>query len=152
MNGSQQWSTEDFEAMSWHDVHVHGFRILENSGENGTAELVFDIDYILEWINSEVGFSFVVAQASLQFHEIFDLKLALDYAQPSAGMCAFSLAGIERELVTYPTGHASYKWRLGINWPIGEITFSSPGYTQRLVGQPHTQAVQSLNSAQRIPT
>jgi len=135
--------------MSWHDVHVHGFRIIENEGENGTAELALDIDYILEWISSEVGFKFVVAQASLQFHEVFGLKLIPDYARPTAGMCAFSIAGIERELVTYPTGYISYKWRLPINWPAGEIVFSSPGFTQRLVGQPYTQADQSLSPSQR---
>jgi len=149
MSASQEWSTKDFEAMSWHDVHVHGFRIVENPGESGTAELILDIDYILEWLSGDAGFSFIVAQASLQFHEVFGLKLMLDYVQPSAGMCAFSLAGIQRELVTYPTGHTSYNWRLAVNWPTGEMTFSSPGYTQRLVGQPRTQAAQSLDPAER---
>jgi len=149
MNASQEWSTQDFEVMSWHDVHVHGFRIVDCDEANGTAELVLDIDYILEWLSSEVGISFVVAQASLQFHEVFGLKFTLDYAQPTAGMCAFSLAGIERELVTYPAGHTSYRWRLPINWPAGEIVFSSPGFAQRLVGQPCTQASQSLSPSQR---
>lgn len=144
-----EWSTKDFEAMSWHDMHVHGLRIVENPGDNGTAELVLDIDYILEWVKSGSSFSFIVAQASLRFHEVFGLRFTLDYAQPSAGMCAFSLAGIERERLTYPTGYASYNWRLPINWPAGEIEFQSTGFIQRLIGQSYTQASQSLSRSQR---
>jgi hypothetical protein len=150
MNSRSSWSTDDFDAMSWHDVHVHGLRIIENEGDDGSAELLLDIDYILEWIKSEEGFSFVVAQATLQFHKAFGLKLSVDYATPSAGMCAFSLAGIERELVTYPTGHTSFKWSMAINWPSGSIEFEAPGFTQRICGQPVRQSGQWLAPAQRI--
>ena len=149
MSHLKRWSTKDFDEMSWHDVHVHGFRIIENAGNSGTAELILDIDYILEWQSNGPQFSFVVAQASLQFHEIFGLKFTLDYAQCGAGMCAFSLAGIERELIMHPAGHASYQWRLIVNWPVGEITFESPGFTQSLTGPSYTQASQSLAFAQR---
>ncbi len=150
MSVVDRWSTGDFENMSWHDVSVHGFRIVQNDGNNGTAELVFDIDYILEWLKAEGKFNFVVAQACLQFHEVFGLKFTLDYASPTAGMCAFSLDGIEREVVTYVTGHTSYKWTLRINWPHGQIEFTSPGFTQWLVGERHTQSAQSLQPAQRV--
>jgi len=109
MNHRTEWKTEDFDDMSWHDVHVHGLRIVQNEGDDGSAELFLDIDYILEWLEGEGHFNFVVAQTTLQFHNVFGLRLSLDYVKPSAGMCAFSLAGIERELVTYPTGHTSYK-------------------------------------------
>ncbi|MBD8882259.1 hypothetical protein IHE49_17390 [Rhodanobacter sp. 7MK24] len=149
MDHRTNWSNEDFDAMSWHDVHVHGLRIVENEDDDGSAELLLDIDYILEWIKGEEGFSFVVAQATLQFHKVFGLKLSIDYATPSAGMCAFSLASIERELVTYPTGHTSFKWSMGINWPSGSIEFEAPGFTQRTCGQPVTQSGQWLASAQR---
>ena len=149
MTHSTRWSTDDFEEMSWHDVHVHGFQIVQNDGENGTAELVLDIDYILEWRENENKFSFVVAQASLRFHEVFGLKLTLDYATPTAGMCPFSLAGIEREPRVFPTSYTSYKWRLGINWPAGEIEFQSPGFTQSLTGKLYTQPSQWLEPSQR---
>jgi hypothetical protein len=45
MNPRTSWSTDDFEEMSWHDVHVHGLRIVENDGNDGSAELFLDIDY-----------------------------------------------------------------------------------------------------------
>jgi hypothetical protein len=149
MNHRAIWSTEDFDDMSWHDVHVHGLRIVGNDGGDGTAELVFDIDYILEWIKCDDHFNFVVAQATLQFHRIFGLQISLDYKKPSAGMCAFSLAGIEREQVATSTGQISYTWSMNINWPSGKIAFESPGYTQRVTGKLITQARQSLAPAQR---
>ena len=145
----RQWTTEDFEDLSWHDVHVHGFRLIENGGDTSSAELLLDIDFIHEWIKGEPYYSFVIAQASLQFHEVFDLKFSLDYAQVSAGMCPFSIAGIERELVTFPNGHTSYKWRLDVNWPVGQMEFQSRGFTQVLVGQAYTRQRQSLEPAQR---
>ncbi len=73
-----RWHTADFETLQWHDVHVHGFRILAD--ERGTAELVLDIDFILEWIRGDDDrFRFRIAQAMLQFHEVFGLRFALDY-------------------------------------------------------------------------
>ncbi|MDR0770983.1 MAG: hypothetical protein LBE75_07265 [Burkholderiales bacterium] len=147
-----QWSTDDFDVMSWHDVHFHGFRLIQNESDSGTAELIFDIDYILEWINVDGTFKFLVAQARLQFHEVFDLTLALDYVSPNAGMCPFSISGIVRERVTYPTGYVSYRWRLEVNWPAGEIEFESPGFTQTLVGKPYTQTSQDIEPSQRTYT
>jgi len=149
MTQRMRWNTDDFDEMSWHDVHVHGFEIVRNEGENGTAELILDIDYILEWLKNEGKISFVLAQASLRFHEVFGLRLALDYVKPTAGMCAFSLAGIERERLVFPTGYASYKWKLPINWPVGEIEFQSPGFTQSLTGQLFRQSSQCLEPSQR---
>ena len=149
MSHRTEWKTEDFDVMSWHDVHVHGFRLAGFDPDEGTAELVFDIDYILEWLNNDGAFSFVVSQASLQFHEVFGLPLSLDYTKPTAGMCPFSLAGVERESITCSNGHVSYKWRLVVNWPSGQIEFDSPGFTQRLVGQVYTQPGQGLEPSQR---
>lgn len=91
------WRTEDFDALSWHDVHVHGFRLASFNDEEGSAELVLDIDYILKWENAGNQFKFTVCRASLIFHNTFGLKLNLDYATPTAGMCPFMIDGIRRE-------------------------------------------------------
>ena len=135
--------------MSWHDVHVHGFKLGEYDSDTGTADLFLDIDYILEWRHSESGIEFVLAQAMLRFHEIFGLKLSLDYATPTAGMSPFSIAGIQREEVVYKTGHKTYKWRLEINWPSGFIEFEAPGFTQSLIGEKFVQSSQYLQGSQR---
>lgn len=150
MTDPGRWSTEDFDRMSWHDVHVHGFHLVENDGDSGSAELLLDIDYILEWRQLGSGLEFVVAQATLQFHQIFGLKFLLDYVTPTAGMSAFSLAGIKREQVAYPAGHTSYKWRIDINWPQGFMEFEAPSFSQWLIGNRHVQPSQCLAASQRI--
>ena len=135
--------------MSWHDVHVHAFQIVQNDGDNGTADLVFDIDYILEWRKSNGAFNFVVAQAQLRFREAADLRFSLDYVQNSAGMCAFSIDGIEREAITFVNGNTSYRWKMRVNWPSGFVEFRSPGFTQVVVGTHHQQSSQWLAPSQR---
>lgn len=144
MSQSGPWTTEHFDALSWHDVHVHGFRLDTFREDEGAADLVLDIDYILEWHNVEGAFEFTVCPATLRFHEVFALRLSLDYAGPTAGMCPFSIHGIEREPLAFPTGHTSYKWRIPINWPRGEIEFQAPGFTQTLTGTPRPHSAQWL--------
>ena len=149
MTHKDRWSTEDFDEMSWHDVHVHALRIVKNDEDTGTADIVFDIDYILEWRQDGGSFKFVVARAELKFHEASDLKLALDYVENSAGMCAFSIDGIERQSITFPNGYTSYRWRMEVNWPSGFVEFQSPGFTQLIVGQHHVQGSPWLTPSQR---
>jgi len=120
--------------MSWHDVHIHGFRFVSFNDEEGTADLVLDIDYILEW--KQDGDAFLVAPAALRFKDVFGLKLSLDYASPSAGMCPFSIDSVSRELMEFPNGYTSYQWFIKVNWPYGEVQFQSRGFTQSLTGAP----------------
>jgi hypothetical protein len=131
MIDQSKWTTADFEALSWHDCHFYGFRLEER--EHGTAELEFDIDFIVEWLcHDDRPWEFRVAPATLVFHNIFDLRVELDYAAVGAGMTAFTIAGIERETLSFPNGHSSFRWRLPVNWPSGVMTFDSPGFTQIL--------------------
>jgi len=143
------WNTEDFESLSWHDVHVHGFRLDGFKPDEGTANLVLDIDYILKWQETANEFLFTVCRAELKFHKTFGLKFMLDYATPTAGMYPFSIEGIHREPLEYPTGFRSFRWSIPINWPRGSIEFEAPGFTQTLVGEPIIQSGQSLSPEQR---
>jgi hypothetical protein len=65
MNTLGPWSTEDFERMSWHDVHVHGFSFERFQPSTGSADLLLDIDFILKWEQSGSGYVFTVCQAAL---------------------------------------------------------------------------------------
>lgn len=141
------WTTADFDAMNWHDAHVHALRIVH--GAHGSGELILDIDYILEWHTGEALYSFVVVQATLQFHEVHSLVMNLDYATPQAGFGAFSIDGITREPFTDARGFTAVRWRLEVNWPDGEIEFIATGFTQTRVGEPVTQMRQSLPAASR---
>jgi len=144
MNVTGPWHTEDFESLTWHDAHVHGFRLDSFNDEEGSAHLVLDIDYILKWEPSGNGFRFTVSSAELRFHDVFGLKFSLDYATPTAGMCPFVIQDIEREPLQFSTGYKSYRWRVIINWPHGFLEFQAPKFTQTLTGVPHIQSHQAL--------
>jgi hypothetical protein len=147
---THRWTTADFDALSWHDCHVHGFRAAGFNEECGTCELELDIDFILEWLPQDDGtFLFRIAPATLTFHEVFGLNVLLDYATPGAGMAPFSLDGIERDPIACATGHTSYRWRLPVNWPAGQIIFDSPGFTQILTREPVVHGTQCLTANDR---
>ena len=91
-----KWTQDDFDSMSWHDNHVHGLTI--HSGEHGTGELILDLDYILEWLPAVEGrYRFVLAPADLCFHDVTDLRISLDYVNPSAAITPFSISNIGRQ-------------------------------------------------------
>jgi hypothetical protein len=136
------WTEDQFEQMSWHDNHVHGLRIVEN--EDGSGELILDIDHIVEWIEgSDNAFRFRILPATLTFHRVMFLSVSLDYATPTAGFTPFSISGIERRLETRER-YVAQLWRIPINWPDGELTFEAHGFTQRSRGEPVLYSGQCL--------
>jgi len=125
----------EFESVSWHDCYFYGFSL--RAGEHGTGSLVLDLDFIVEWLSPVEGFfRFRVAPATLTFREVSELRVELSYVDPNAALGPFALDGIEREVVTYPTGWSSYRWVLNVNWPHGYFRFASPGFTQILRAEP----------------
>ena len=145
---SNTWTEDDYDSLSWHDVHVHAFRIVE--GEHGSGQLWFDLDYILEWICSEDGSCrFRVAPAVLVFREATSLRLALDYESPTAALVPFSLDGIEREIRQHQRGYQTQHWTMRVSWPVGEISFASPGFRQQLTGPAVETDAQRLEPSQR---
>lgn len=145
----QTWTTADFDDLSWHDCHIHGFRFGKLNSEHGTAEIEFDLDFIVEWLREGSLFRFRVAPATLTFYDVFDLRIELDYATDTAGMTPFSIGGLNREPISCPAGATSFRWRLPVNWPSGEISFESPGFTQVLRSAPVEQEGQFLTADQR---
>jgi hypothetical protein len=56
----------EFNQLSWHDVHIYGVHI--SIGDIGQGDwrndLVFDLDYIVEWVGeSDGGWQFLVVPA-----------------------------------------------------------------------------------------
>ena len=132
--------------MSWHDAHVHGLKLENFREDEGSCDLALDINYLLQWHPSDDGaFRFTVCRAELRFHEISGLKLALDYAGPTAGMCPFMLQGIEREALQCLSGGISFHWQILINWPRGSLQFDAPEFTQTMIGEPVLQEGQWLS-------
>jgi hypothetical protein len=128
------WTDAQFETMSWHDNHIHAFRIVEN--EDGTGELILDVDHIVEWINGpENGFRFRILPVSLTFHDVMFLRFSLDYATPTAAFTPFMIHGIERRS-EQRARHVAQVWKIAISWPAGEFSFEARGFTQRGIGEP----------------
>ena len=141
------WTDADFEDMSWHDNHVHGFQI--RSGEYGAGEIDLDLDYIVEWLCAADGScEFRLAPATLTFKEVSDLRIELDYEAVTAGLVPFSIDGISREDGTVAT-ESLRRWTVKLNWPRGSLAFRASGYTQRLRAPLRISAEQCLSEASR---
>ena len=125
------FKTEDFEKMHWHDNAIHGFRILE--GNDGCAgQLLFDIDYIDEWINgSGSSFNFKITPSDITFHDVSDLVISINYAALPAAIQPMCIQEIKREVLVYPNGHSSFNWKIELNWPFNSFyEFRASGFTQ----------------------
>lgn len=61
------WYTDDFDALSFHDTHIHGFHLDSFNSDEGCADLTFDMDYILKWEKDKEGsrFLFTLCRAEL---------------------------------------------------------------------------------------
>ena len=144
----REWTELDFDNMSWHDNSVHGLNIVE--GEHGAGELILHIDHIVEWLSDGSGnFQFQILPATLVFHETTGLRINIDYAKASAGLTPFQIDQILCECVPRASGYVSKLWTIKINWPVGEITFESPGFSQYAVGLPVQSKAQTLTNMQR---
>ena len=141
---------DDFERLSFHDCHIWGLQFRAGDAERGewVSELELDIDYILEWRHTQDGYSFLVVPVSLRFHQVFGLRIAIDWQSPSAGMGPFSLAGIERR-VEERERYSATLWNLPINWPSGAIEFEATGFTQASQGPEVVSTSQCLGKGRR---
>ncbi len=136
--------------MSWHDCHVHGIGVTQ--GEHGSGELGFDLDYILEWRPGKGGVSFLLVPATLRFHEVTGLRLALDWATPTASMGPLALSGIarvRRQVSEVRQRYTATIWRLEVSWPSGTIEFEAKGYTQIAWGREVVSTEQVLARGER---
>ena len=144
----------DFSEMSWHDNLVYGLRL--NVGDSFKSEwhseLVLDIDHIVEWIcGTDDGARFRVAPASLTFHDVTDLRIAVDFGDSGCqtAINELSIAAITRERVPdqkIRLDRPYYRWRIALNLPQGgEIAFGASGFTQDLRAEP------VLVDEQRLP-
>ena len=141
----QHTAESDFERLSWHDNIVYGLRLDVGDSFRGDwhRDLVFDIDHIVEWVcGVDGGVRFLVAPATLTFHDATDLGIAVDFGD-SGGRTVLnelSIAGITRVAVPNQEGYPErsyYRWRIELNLPQGgEITFGASGFTQTLRAEP----------------
>ncbi|MGI9463552.1 MAG: hypothetical protein ACR2OM_06415 [Aestuariivirgaceae bacterium] len=150
----------DFAGASWHDNYIYGVSIGVGDIAAGDwrAELVLDIDHIIEWVRGEAGgVQFRVAPATLAYHHATDLKLDVDWGD-SGHQTAVNEASIHQITRTQIADQKIcldrpyYRWRIELNWPAGgDISFGASGYTQTLRSEPILQDAQKLVGPKRAP-
>jgi hypothetical protein len=135
----------DFERLSWHDCPIRSIELRVGDPDAGdwTSDLALDIDYLAEWLcQVGGGGQFRVAPATLVFHGVTDLRIAIDWGDSGNQVALHdaTIDRVERERVAEQAIHLDrpyYRWRIALNWPgSGELTFGAVGFTQTLRAEP----------------
>lgn len=124
-----EWTDADFKEMGWHDSYIH---MISFPKEN--FEMIFDIDYIFEWVLDEQSglYKFWISPCKLIFFDIFNLKINLDF-ENSIGV---SIENINRTVSKKSSNEKVTIWNYEIITDKGIISFESTGYKQFLNKQP----------------
>ncbi len=142
------WNQQDCGKMGWHDCSIYGvtFGKKENQWE---TDLVFDIDYIFEWVNPnppEKTFSFWVGPCTLVFKNVFGLHM--DIGLQGALRDRFEIASLDLiEKIEREKGISTYRWTLELQE--GVIKLESYGFTQIVRKKPLHIKDQQLSMEQR---
>ncbi len=135
----------EFDTLSWHDniVYALRFSVGDAMRGDGRSDLVFDIDHIVEWVRSETGqIQFRVAPATLTFHDVTDLRIAVDFGDSGCQtmMNELSISTIARKTLTDQKiclDRPYYQWRIDLNLPQGgHIAFGASGMSQEIRADP----------------
>src|SRR5215831_20800336 len=139
----RMWTDQDFEKMTWHDVKIHAMAL--NPYRKGkmfftTGELVFDIDYILKWVQTaDKPYGFWVAPATLVFNNVTQVTMHSFFPDP-----VWEIDDIQREEVK-PASVRTWLWKI---WD-GELSFRSTGFSQYIRKEPVLQDQQELSLRER---
>lgn len=147
-----------FEDLSWHDDTLYALRLDVGDSTRGDwhADLVLDVDHIVEWLcGTDRRIRFRVAPATLTFHDVTDLRIAIDCGD-SGGRIALHPLSIDR-IDRAPLADRRicldrpyHRWRIVLNWPPGGlITFGASGFSQVLRAAPVLSDQQQLSPAER---
>ncbi len=140
------WTESDYEDMNWHDCQIYAFSFDKKYNEfDKTTDLLFDIDYIAQWIKvpQKPNLSFKVAPCTLVFKGAWDLQMDI-YAQLGCFEIA-SLLKVHKD--TYDGKNYYYEWSIELQE--GKICFKSFGFEQIMRQTPIEIEAQSLSMETR---
>jgi len=149
-----QLAEADLARLSWHDDTLYGLRLVVGDVARGEwrSELVLDLDHIVEWVCGPAGgVRFRVAPATLVFHDVTDLEIALDWGDSGhrTALCEPQIDRITRAPVQDQKiclDRPYYRWQIAFAWPRGGlIACGASGFTQTL------RATPTLLDQQRLP-
>lgn len=155
-------STEasDPEPSAWHDDTVYGLRLDLGDPERNDwrSDLMLDLDHIVEWVcGVDRRCRFRVAPATLTFHHVTDLQVAVDCGDTGGQVAlhALSIDAVTRERIVDQKicfDRPYYRWRIAFNWPQGgEIRFGASDFTLDLRAEPVLLDQQQLSPLDRAP-
>ena len=139
-----------FDSIVWHDDHIHGLAIRDG------GVLRFDLDHIVEWFcGADRTCRFRVAPATLEFRGVTGLHIEVDWEDPKyrTAVHPISVGSLARTPHPGPPagrGGPCWRWRFGVNWPSGSITFGASGFDLRLRGPPVLSESQCLSPTERL--
>lgn len=153
----RRYTESEFDQLSWHDDHVYGFdlELGDPERDDWTSDLVLDLDHIVEWVRGEDRMRFRVAPASLVFHGVTDLRIALAWEDTGFRATPYlpSIDAIERRPVEDQKvflDRPYYAWEIRFNGPRGgAIGFGAVGFTLALLREPTLCDEQQLTREQR---
>ena len=112
----------DFENISFHDNFIHALTY-----DPEDSELLFDIDYLIEWLepDEEGCYSFNIAPSTLIFYGVSNLEIDIGIN----GIATFDILEIKREIEPPRKGVKVpiYRYEIVLDH-VGKITFSSIGF------------------------
>lgn len=155
---AQSASRSEFDGLRWHDNALYGLRLDLGDPARGDwrSDLVLDIDHIVAWLCGPDGrVRFRVAPATLTFHHVTDLRIAVDCGDSGnrTALHALSINAITRERLQDQKiclDRPYYRWRIALNLPEGgAIAFGASGFSQVLRAAPVVRDQQQLSPAER---
>jgi hypothetical protein len=148
----------DFDRLTLHDDTIHGLGLATGDPDRGLwqADLVLDIDHIVEWVcGADKRPRFRVAPATLAFHDVTDLALAVDWGSSGHQVALHPMAidRLKRERVSEQKiclDRPYYRWTIALNWPKGgSIAFGASGFALTLRAPPVLSDEQQLSPLDR---
>ena len=145
--------TENDLVWRWHDNVIYGVRfdLGEPGKQDWRSNLVFDIDFIAEWLREPSGeYLFRVAPATLTFHDVGDLSILIDQGNSEGrnAMTECTIDSVTRKRLdrTFDFWH----WIIKLNMPAGgRIEFCASGFSQTLREAPRLVGEQRLPRGER---
>lgn len=122
------WSTDDFEDMGWHDNYIHAFGVEEREADEVLYDLLFDIDYIVEWLYPPVTstIQFWICPATLVFHAVEHLDVT--HNDLVNFIDEMQILELDRDDEQESVVGSRITWR----WTVGPFSFRASGFTQYL--------------------
>jgi hypothetical protein len=127
-------ATADELLWRWHDNVVYGLSFARGDpdADDWRSDLVLDIDFIAEWLCGTPGdVQFKVAPATLTFHDVTDLAIAVDQGDSGGRNAIFewSIDRVERQPLDRPMD--CWRWTIRLHEPPGgTIAFCASGFSQ----------------------